>query len=209
MAARRFGADRCPRRFGRYGVCDAKLAHDTDRHGNNVTYCPRCERMARGICCDCPRRVAGMVGRSRRCAECAHQERNAAGRRYDKRHPEHLARWRTEREQDPDRRQSDLEYKRAWRKANPEKVRAQKRREALRQSPHSAAYHAAYRAARKGQRSAVGLGHNCPCGRPLAGRCKKCDECKARERGDAETELAKRRGRGRRTDLETTTRRKP
>lgn len=205
MTKRRNGLKFCPRRFGLYGVCRARLEYETTREGGVVVHCPACERMARGLCVDCPRWVEGAARRSRRCSECKKKERTRAVRRHEKRDPE--ARQRNQRkcfdarQKDPKKRQETLDYKRAWRKANPELVRGQKRREGLRQSPQSAKYHAAYRAAHP-QKHVAGLGHTCPCGVQLTGKTRKCDECKGRDRRVAEAFLVKRRGRGRRTDLE-------
>ncbi len=206
MTKRRNGLQKCPRRFGLYGKCNARLIHEITREGYIRVCCPACDRMTRGICADCPRRVEGNARRARRCAQCKRREHDAAVERHRRKDPKHrrcLQRAAFARQQaDPERRERSLSYKKAWRQANPEKVRAQKRREGLRQSERHVKYHAAYRATRKEQRSAVALGHDCACGAPLTGRTKKCGECKARTRRVAEVFLEKRRGRGRRIDLE-------
>jgi len=208
MTERRNGLKYCPRRFGLYGVCRALLFYETTRDGGVRVRCLACERMKRGLCADCPRRVEGASRRARRCAACKRIEHTRASERHTRKDPDRRQRMQRKAFQrlqaDPERHERALEYKQAWRQANPKKVRAQKRREGLRQSEHNKNYHAIYRARLLGQCSAVALGHDCKCGVPLTGRTKKCEECKARQRCVAELFLEERRGRGRRTDLERT-----
>jgi hypothetical protein len=88
----------------------------------------------------------------------------------------------------PEQRQAKLDYKRAWRKANREKIRAQKRRAALRQPARTREYMAEYRARRRAERADVErrryhgeiTGHPCRtpgCTSVLTGMRKKCDAC--------------------------------
>ena len=203
---RRRNGDKCPRRFGHYGVCGARLFSETTRKGTVRIRCPACERMARGICMNCPNPVDGYPGKARRCRSCKTKEKIAATRRCEQKDPARRKRMHKEAHDryfaDPKRRQRKLDYKRAWRQAHPDLVAAQKRREALRQSAYSHDYHVAYRAAHQDQRFAWGVGHKCPCGAALTGRAKKCETCKTKQRDRARAFLAKHHGRGRRTDLE-------
>ncbi len=217
---RRTNGNHCPRKFGRWGVCGAKLETITDGNGHVRVVCPACDRMTAGICADCPSPVVGTVGRARRCAPCRKLATAQACRECDARHRDEYNRRGRERyrKMEDDKRQRRLTYKKDWRAANPDKVAAQKRREGLRQSPERAEYHAKYRAKRREQRAERELERYhgnapqrvCPqCGKtPLTGRRKKCDSCKQATQQAAVEALHLRHGRGRRTDLETTTRRK-
>lgn len=201
LDAARMRGNRCPRKLGRLGVCNALLETFTDGAGHVGARCPACERMARGLCADCNAPVAGTVGKARRCLACRkafaarctrrytdeHRRAcNAKARRYGRKH-----------------RQTRAEYKRLWRKANPDKVRAQKRRAALRQSERSRAYHAAYaerrREAMVASARARYRGELPPrlclmpgCDRVVCGRRKACRPCLAMQQQTARAQLAER-----------------
>lgn len=132
LAARRMRSRTCPRKFGRYGVCGAVLESDVV-NGRLVVSCPACARFERGVCCDCPRPVAGQPRKSRRCA--AHTK--AAQREQTERHRElyhaKVNRDSKLRMRQPHVRARNDVLKRVWRERNPEKVRAQKIRTALRE----------------------------------------------------------------------------
>ena len=53
------------------GYCGDLLVAVQDSLGRVALACPRCGRRARGVCRDCPRPVAGTVGKAVRCAACA------------------------------------------------------------------------------------------------------------------------------------------
>lgn len=122
----------CPRKAGS-GRCGGVLETIIERGGGTRVACPLCERRKRGICRDCPKPVAGRVGTALRCAE---HKRTALRRQIlasqERLRDEINARARKrlrdlKRDGDP-RYQAKLEYKRAYRKANRDKVRAQKKR---------------------------------------------------------------------------------
>lgn len=76
---------RCDHHHGAGERCGALLVERLDRTLGRVALdCPACARRVRGLCRDCPRPVAGVIGRAVRCADC-----KAAKIREDKR------RWRT------------------------------------------------------------------------------------------------------------------
>jgi hypothetical protein len=139
-------ATRCPKRQGKF-ECGGPLRIDTDGNGMTVVTCEWCERQKRGICRDCPKPVYGK--RARRCRECAHKANRASEQRWFAEHrDEELAKYR-EYYNRPEVRTARNEYKRQWRKANPDKVRAQKKRYVARHSGDKASwyekYHARYR----------------------------------------------------------------
>jgi hypothetical protein len=86
-------------------------------------------------------------------------------------------------------RQRNANYKRLWRLAYPEKVRAQKRRYALRQKPAVYEYQRAYRLfygdAETHQRSIGARTCLGGCGVQVTGRTKKCRECRESVRASA------------------------
>ncbi len=140
-------AKRCPRRAGPY-PCGGKLTVDVEViTGRTLVRCDWCERRRRGLCCDCSSSVEGRIGSAIRCR----LHKKAANRRSER---AHVARNREEirakaRERDladPEKRARHNEYKRLWRKLNPDKVKAQKRREALSQPKRVYEYMRRYRA---------------------------------------------------------------
>ena len=199
LNAKRMSARVCPRRFGRAGVCGAVLQSDVIG-GRIVVTCPACERFARGICRDCPRPVDGTPHKARRCAE----HRKAANRtslaRYAENNRDEVNRRARASYRDEAVRRRRNDYKRAWRKANRDKVKAQKARETARHSVRRAEYHAAYRAAHRRKAAARALAkyhgtlplRSCitpRCSTVLTGRKKKCRRCKEREAQQAATLL--------------------
>jgi hypothetical protein len=203
LAAKRMSARTCPRRFGRFGVCGAVLVSETV-NGLLVVRCPACERFARGICRDCPAPVDGTVRKARRCAACKAKALRACTRKYAENHRAEVnRRARKSYRDDAAVRAQRNEYKRAWRAANPEKVKAQKRRESARQSERRAAYHAEYRqthrvrianAQRARYHGATKLRTCITCRRVVVThRKKKCTKCKELARQTALAALAPRR----------------
>lgn len=213
LDAKRMSARTCPRRFGRMGVCGAVLRSDVIG-GRVVVTCDACERFAKGLCRDCPRPVAGTPRKARFCAtHRATADTAALARYYVRNHDDVLARARRSYRTNDDVRNRRNEYKRAWRKANREKVRDHKREYAERHPDRVAAYHVEYRKAHKAKRArrerdryrdALPL-RTCitpRCSIVLTGKKKKCRRCKERETETAAIALDARRGRGRRTDRE-------
>jgi hypothetical protein len=148
LAAAR-GRRTCPFKQGLYGVCRGVLEEITI-DGRLVIHCPRCERRRRGLCQDCPRPVTGRVGSARRCASCRTRFRQRSIRAYQECNREKRnARNRDRYFANAEARERKLAYKRAWRKAHPDKVRAQKRRAALRQRAKHLEYHRKYNARRR------------------------------------------------------------
>jgi hypothetical protein len=139
-------ATRCPKRQGKF-ECGGPLRIDTNGNGMTVVTCEWCERQKRGICRDCPKPVYGK--RARRCRECANKAIRESEREWFERNRDtELAKYREYYNQ-PEVRAARNEYKRQWRKANPEKVRAQKKRYVQRHSGKASSwyekYHARYR----------------------------------------------------------------
>lgn len=203
LAQRRMSARTCPRKFGRYGVCGAVLESDIVR-GKLVVSCPACERFQRGVCRDCPRLVDGMPRRARRCAVHTALAATMAGGAYRTRHREVVNRKAKLFMRRPEVRARNTEAKRAWRQANPDKVRAQKLREVQRRSPQRVAYQATYyashreeeRTRRLARRHGTAPLRTCitaGCDIVLTGRKKKCTRCKARAAEAARVQLATRR----------------
>lgn len=213
LDAKRMSARTCPKRYGRWGVCGGVLRSDVVE-GRVVVTCDACDRFDRGICRECPRPVYGTARKARRCEAHAALAQLTSQRKHDANHKaKRRLSSRRNYQQNDARRVQKNEYKKAWRKANPEKVKAQKRREALRQSPRTLEYHKAYRAVhrvkranveRARERGVVAL-RTCitpRCSIVVTGRKKKCTRCRERERAAATSALAPHAGRGRRTDLE-------
>ncbi|HEY7236543.1 MAG TPA: hypothetical protein VH539_20445 [Gemmatimonadaceae bacterium] len=118
----------CPRRQGS-STCGGRIRVDVVEFGKTKLTCERCERRTRGICRDCPARVYGQVGKAIRCARCARVATREAVRASEARHhDERIEKSRAYYRDNEEVRRRRNEYKRAWRKANPEKVRAQKKR---------------------------------------------------------------------------------
>lgn len=193
LAAKNVGAATCQRGLGRFGVCGGVLETVTDGHGSTRVLCPLCRRRERGICRDCGLPVAGTIGRAIRCAYHLHIERNAASERYRERSPDEArSSARGYYRARDDRRERRNEYKRAWRKANRDKVRAQKRRANLRGRGQ----------ATQARRRALGIvtptrNPSAPrlcvtigCEIVVTRRKKKCTRCKDRERQEALKRLA-------------------
>lgn len=165
---------RCPARNGP-GICGCRLEVFT-RDGRTVVRCDWCERKAHGVCRLCSQPVAG---RARFALYCAthkpqvHQEQIDA---WAERHREELNEKARERYQtDEAIRRQRAEYKRAWRKANPDKVRKQKRREGLRQPKYLHDYQRRYRTKHRAyyaqkQRERYRAAHPAPAPRP----CTTC-----------------------------------
>ena len=144
LAKVRLRSAACPRRAGQH-PCGGRLETDTDHLGRTVVRCAWCERRERGICRDCTAPVDGRVGSALRCKEHKRAANLASRRRHGERNAETIRAAQRARLKDPEVRERALEYKRAWRRANREKVRAQKRRYMLRQPKKAYAYHRRYR----------------------------------------------------------------
>lgn len=77
---------RCDFRRGAGTVCGTLLLAETDRIGRVRFTCPACARRKAGICADCPRPVAGQIGKALRCVRCqkaAESERTKRWRARD------------------------------------------------------------------------------------------------------------------------------
>lgn len=129
---------KCPRKSGRY-PCGGQLVPSVSRAGLLEYTCHRCDRREAGLCQDCPRPVEGRVRSALRCHACKRRVLNASTARYVARNLK-LVRTKA-REFARRNRVAGMAYKKLWRAANPEKVKAQKRREALRQNPKTLAWH--------------------------------------------------------------------
>jgi hypothetical protein len=193
FASQRLGAERCPKRWGKH-ACDGPLRTATDGNGRTVVTCAWCERHAQGLCVECPRSV---VGRSKRCPTCKAVEAHRARIRYYRRHRgELLARSRVALAAlMPVERARRNALKRIWRQLHPDKVRAEKRREMLRQPKHVYAYMRRYRAEHREHYRRLELAryyrlhprrpdpHCEKCGKPITGWLrhgrppKQCDAC--------------------------------
>jgi hypothetical protein len=201
LDAKRMSARTCPRPFGRFGVCGGVLESDVI-DGVIVVACRACERFARGICRDCPRPVDGQVRKARRCAACKAKALQAHTRKYTENNRDEVNRRARASYNDPRVRERRNEYKRAWRAANPEKVKAQKQRESARPSERRLSYHVAYReahrvrirnAARAYKRGTTPLRTCIACRRIVVTHKKrKCTRCKEAARRAALAVLAAR-----------------
>lgn len=69
--------------------CGGALTFRTDSLGRLVASCARCTRRAAGVCRDCPRPVAGTVGKADRCAPCRARALRDADERWKERDPQH------------------------------------------------------------------------------------------------------------------------
>lgn len=174
------------------GICGGPLSWKRVPGGEWFRHCPRCERRLAGICQDCPRSVEGRVRSALRCRDCKRHQRTIYTRRYVEQHRVMVR--RKARIYGRKHREERIAYKRLWRKANPDKIRAQKRRAALRRNPHVYEYHRGYRmtAAIEGwpYRRRQSKRHCITCPAPVCGRTKKCGQCKDRDRQDAVAILA-------------------
>lgn len=196
IQATRMQSRTCPRRFGRFGVCGAVL-ESTTVNGRLVVSCPACERLARGICRDCPAPVAGRIRSARRCAACKAKYLRAASEKYAENNRALLRkRARDSYRHDDETRRRRNEYKRLWRAANPDKVREQKARGTQR-ADYQAEYRRQHRTrlanyARKVRQGDRPL-RTCitpGCSIVVTHRKRKCTRCKARDRAQAQQILA-------------------
>jgi hypothetical protein len=185
----RMGHVRCPRKPGRFGECRGVLQNVVRHDGWMETICPLCERREQGVCRDCPLPVDGQPRKAIRCAGCKRQVAREATCRYVERNRRLVN--RKAREYGRLKRRERAEYKRLWRKAYPDKVRAQKRRAALRRSKRVLDYHKQYRATHAWK--APGGSRRCTgdCGVQVTGRAKKCEPCRVRAQRDALGQLGK------------------
>jgi hypothetical protein len=130
-------AQRCPKRYGP-GTCGCLLRAGTDAIGRTIVICDWCDRKKTGLCRHCSRppyarRAVYCVGHKK---QAQRQQMRASDARH---HDERLAKGR-EAYSDPDVKRRRNEYKRLYRKANPDKVRAWKKQyvERHRGDPRSA-----------------------------------------------------------------------
>lgn len=169
------------------------------------------ERRRAGICQRCDEPVVGKPKVALYCeahrvearAEVERRHREKVGdkheRTYRERHAEELRqRARESYQNDPEVRARRNAYKRAWRKLNRDKVRAQKERSYRRRKIQFADYLEQYQAdvaarIRKPQRRRNKYGERlCVspyCRQVMKGRAKKCVHCKAREIREARAVL--------------------
>jgi hypothetical protein len=186
---------RCPWPTSGGHKCGGILRTDVGALGRTVITCDWCERRRRGICRDCSMPVQGAIGRALRCATHKHVASRASMRASEERH--HEARLESSRayyrDNDDIRRQRN-EYKRAWRKANPEKVREHKKLyiERHKNDPTSQynRYHAKYRKKYRVQKRELERDRlvAAPPARktsPLCSRCGKSTRWKPVHRGHA------------------------
>lgn len=76
-------APRCTFKIGGIHRCNGILVERQDRIIGRVLWvCPQCARFRAGICQECPRPVDGVVGKSRRCADCRSAYARRKGRHY-------------------------------------------------------------------------------------------------------------------------------
>lgn len=80
---------RCDVRRAGGHACRGLLTPRTDAIGRVHFDCPACTRRRAGICADCPRPVAGTVGKAERCASCKRAALRQADRTWRLRDPDH------------------------------------------------------------------------------------------------------------------------
>lgn len=181
LAQKNAGSSICQARLGQFGRCGGMLETVTDGNGGTTVACRLCERKRRGVCRECSRPVDGQTGKALRCVEHKRLEKDRAWRRHRRRDPEGVRRSARRNYQGNDeRRRARNEYKKAWRKANADKVRAYKRRyiEKHASNPDSAyrQYHAKYRETYREQKRALERDRLkvAPPPRKTAPKCSKC-----------------------------------
>lgn len=131
LSTERRATKKCPRRAGP-GQCGGELDVVIDLLGRAIISCALCERRERGTCRDCSAPVEGTVRKAMRCARHKEEARSRQIRASGLRHREEQRARNRERYHQPAVRARRIEYKRLWRKANPEKVRAGKYRALVR-----------------------------------------------------------------------------
>lgn len=148
LAVRLRTAQSCPHRLGK-SVCGGKLHVDTDDIGRTIVICDWCQRRKAGLCRYCPKPVYGTIGRTRYCRDHRHAVNRLSMRASEARHHEERRRKGREHYNKPEVRARRNEYRRLWRLANPDKVRAQKlryvKRHAGKTSSKYERYHRRYR----------------------------------------------------------------
>jgi hypothetical protein len=129
-------AARCPQRF-----CGGLLEQHVAA-GRRVEVCAQCDRRRRGLCRDCPKPVYGMVGRAIRCAACAKRRHNRQNAEWNREPAVRLRRNKRHRRyaKQPAIRERRRKGAREWRRKNPAKVRASKRRFLLSEGPARVRY---------------------------------------------------------------------
>lgn len=177
LAEKMRGATRCPKRHGR-GVCGGALETRIGRLGETMIVCVWCERQRAGICRHCSRPVAGQRPRALYCSGHKKEVTLQQARASEERHHEERRRKARERyAADVERRARYLRNKALWRKANPEKVRAQKRRYVEKHKGDKSSaymrYHARYRRKFAAHRRDLVHRLNAKTRRPVP-RCRKC-----------------------------------
>lgn len=188
----------CGRRPVRLDTRDGRLVEIDD-----PCRCPTWRRL-HCVCRWCERPVTGKpkvavyCERHRKAARAKsqqayyHSTNGKYAREYRESHREELRiKARLAYQLDPEKRRQRNEYKREWRKRNRDKVRAQKRRAALRRGGETPAsivrwreeVEAGRRTPKRARRNARGdrlcLTPDCPS--VMRGRAKKCERCKRRE----------------------------
>jgi hypothetical protein len=182
-AERNHGSRTCQHKLGA-GLCGGFLEVTTDGNGRAVMRCPLCRLREAGLCRDCRRPVQGRVRSAIRCAECKRVASMQHSARYAKNHRTEVRRSATRYyKANAAIRKARNEYKKAWRKANRDKVRAQKRRSALRGMSAKAAQRHRERVKDSAPAQVLRLTpRTClTCPTVVHGRVKKCVMCKARE----------------------------
>lgn len=116
--------------------CRTLLVFATNGFGKLVASCPACDRRRAGVCADCPGQVEGTIGKAVRCHAhkvVTRKECQAKWQRdnRDVRNKAQRRRWR----ESEVRREKHVASSREWRHRNPERVKRQKRRYALKQTP--------------------------------------------------------------------------
>lgn len=179
LAEKMRAATRCPKRHGP-GVCGGLLETRIGQLGATVIVCPLCERQRAGICRYCSRPVEGQRKKALYCRQHREEIRLKQVRASQERHhEERLQKARDLYWADEARRARNLRKKALWRKANPEKVRAQKRRyvEKHRNDPDSRymRYHRRYRKRHAAYYRESARRRATTRRRPIP-NCKKCGE---------------------------------
>lgn len=174
-------ATRCPWPVSGGNECGGRLRTTTGPLGQTVVVCDWCDRRRRGTCRDCQSPVNGAVGRALRCRGHQHIARRQQVAAYAERNIEHvraMARASYNNNEEIRRRRND--QKRAWRKANPDKVKAQKQRYVEKHSGNPSStynrYHRRYRnkyqhAVRARERDRIAAN---PTPRKTAPKCNRC-----------------------------------
>ena len=192
--------DTCTKRFGKYTTCGGPIK-EREVEGGRVRLCLFCVLKDAGLCRDCLCPVDGTIGKALRCEDCRREHLKGLTNAWRAEHRDKVnarsrERAKVWRESDDARRRRKIERQRMRRLADPDTTREKKRRRKAtehakarrreRYAQEAASRRAVERERAARQREGLPFTHPCvTCGRPIAGRAKKCEPCQRRAQADA------------------------